>query len=190
MEIYYGGNKEFSGQYYGISLYPRLQINDRFLIRPRIAFDYSENDPGYVETIGQDIIFGYRKQEVLINELNLSYIFNSKMSFSLNGRHYWAKVVYTKYWELGDDGNLLDTNYDTFNDINFNAFNIDAVFRWRFAPGSDIFFVWKNNISSFDNIIVPSWRENLNILNNSSTLNSFSLKVIYYLDYLALTKKG
>ncbi|NNE30195.1 MAG: hypothetical protein HKN16_11195, partial [Saprospiraceae bacterium] len=190
LEVYFGGNKELGGRYVGFSVFPRFQLNDKLIIRPRMGLDLSRNDPGYVTTTDEDIIFGYRAQNVWVTSLNLSYIFGPRMSLNLNGRHYWAGVTYTDFWSLGEDGLFKETDYDEFNDINFNAFNIDTVFRWRFAPGSDIFFVWKNSIFSDDKIPVPSWGENYDIIGNSPTRNSLSIKVIYFLDYLSLTKSS
>ena len=189
LESYIGGNKGFGGLYYGISFRPRIQISDRLLIRPRLNYDFSKNDPLYVNTDDTGLVtFGNSSQKVLITEIDCSFVFNPKISFNLEGRHYWASVSHDKFFDLGKNGELLPSNYAEFEDINFNAFTIDAVFRWRFAPGSDIFMVWKNNFFSEGNIPIPTYRENWQLLRNVPVLNSFSLKVIYYLDYLSLSK--
>jgi len=187
-EIYFGGNKKWGGRYSGISFRPRIQINNHFIVRPGINYDWSQNDPQYVTTESSESIFGNSQQDVLITELNFTYVFTPKMSFNLEGRHYWARVAYNKFWQVDEHGGLIPTFYEKFSDINFNAFTIDTVFRWRFAPGSDIFFIWKNNVFSSGNIPIPNYRDNWNLLRNNPTRNSFSLKMIYYLDYLSLTK--
>ena len=187
-EIYFGGNRKWGGRYSGISFRPRIQINNHLIVRPGLNYDWSQNDPQYVTTENDESIFGNSQQDVLISELNFTYVFTPAISFELEGRHYWAKVAYDKFWQVDQQGGLIPTFYEKFSDINFNAFTIDSVFRWRFAPGSDIFFIWKNSIFSSGNIPIPSYRENWKLLRQNPTRNSFSLKVIYYLDYLSLTK--
>jgi len=51
---------------------------------------------------------------------------------------------------LLEDGYLGTSDYNLFNDFSFNSLSLDLVYTWRFAPGSDIFIVWKNNILGFD----------------------------------------
>ncbi len=187
-EIYYGGNKKWQGRYWGFSFFPRIQVNNKLIIRPRLGIDWSRNDPQYVTTYENESTFGNSQQKVVTTELNLTYVFTPKMSFNLEGRHYWASVAFDQFWKIGPNGGLLSTDFNEFSDINFNAFTIDSFFRWRFAPGSDIFFIWKNNRFSDDNIPIPTFRKNWDLLKNNPSRNSFSLKVIYYLDYLSLAK--
>ena len=34
----------------------------------------------------------------------------------------------------------------SLEDLNFNAWSIDMVYRWNFAPGSEMNIVWKNQL--------------------------------------------
>jgi hypothetical protein len=82
--------------------------------------------------------------------------------------------------------------HDRFSDNSFNAVTVDCVYRWRFAPGSDIFIVWKNNTEDYTNIkeeIQYSYGEGVKRLGNLPQSNSLSLRVIYFLDYLNLKRK-
>ena len=113
------------------------------------------------------------------------------MTLSFRLRHYWASVEYQDFHELQLDGTLGETTYNEFNDRSFNAFNIDMIYRWRFAPGSDIFIVWKNFIINGDDeagFIQYRYNESLTGLGNLPQTNTLSIKVIYYLDYLMATK--
>ena len=155
------------------------------------------NDEGYVTTLRyddkeDDIIFGRRDNIEFENILRVTYTFNNKMSFSLRLRHYWAKAEYDSFYLLGDDGELVPSDYNEFSDNSFNSFNLDANYRWRFAPGSDIFIVWKNNTTQFDRLeenVRYDYFGGTRQLRDIPALNSLSLKIIYYLDYLSL-KKG
>ena len=81
------------------------------------------------------------------------------------------------------------TNYGGFHDTNFNAFNIDMIYRWRFAPGSDIFIIWKNAILNFEERSDINYLKNLDGLFDNPQRNSLSIKVIYFLDYVNLQKR-
>ena len=108
------------------------------------------------------------------------------MNLNIRVRHYWSAARYNRFNELAEDGSLLPTEYDTFNDRNFTAFNVDAVYRWRFAPGSDLFFIYKNAILDFiDSDPSASYRywDSLGNMDLYETTNTFNLKIIYYLDY-------
>ena len=61
--------------------------------------------------------------------------------------------------------------------------------NWRFAPGSQVSIVWKNSINNYDEYLISGLYENLNHILNQSQQNSFSIRIMYYLDYLYLRKK-
>lgn len=71
---------------------------------------------------------------------------------------------------------------ETNRDINFNVFNVDAVFQWRYAPGSDLFIVWKTNILSWGDLPEYNYLTNLRNTFDSPQVNSISVRWLYYLD--------
>jgi hypothetical protein len=107
----------------------------------------------------------------------------------LRVRHYWAVVDYKQFFVLDQDGSMGDTNYDNQHNTTYNAFNIDLIFRWRFAPGSELNVVWKNAVLNYGD------DPNYNYFNNFSTMfetgqnNQFSIKALYFLDFFKLFKK-
>jgi hypothetical protein len=177
---------------YNIRFSPRLRVNDRLSFSLSTGSFNAKNDVGYVTTLSEDeIIFGVRDNITVENIFNTTYIFSNKMSLSFRLRHYWSKAAYSRFGLLDESGRLTSTTFDKFSDNNFNAFTIDAVYRWRFAPGSDIFIVWKNNTSGFSNQqeeIQYSYSKALERLHDFPQSNSLSVKAIYYLDYLELRK--
>ena len=111
-----------------------------------------------------------------------------RMIFDFRLRHYWSKVNYDGYNILTEAGGLAQTDYNEFNDFTFNLFNIDLNYRWRFASGSDIIINWKNNISGVSADEEVDYRKlgyfkGLKSLNDFPENNSFSIRVVYYIDY-------
>ncbi len=143
------------------------------------------------------ILFSIRDQEIVEHSIRASYTFNNKMGVSFRPRHYWTKVKYNEFRLLDDKGLLQPTTYQgkdeegrSLHNTNFNIFTVDMVFTWRFAPGSDLLVVWKQSIFNQDDLIEYDYLYNARNLFGKPQTNSFSFKVIYYLDYLSLKKKG
>ena len=72
-------------------------------------------------------------------------------------------------------------------DINYNAFTIDMVFKWNFAPGSWLTAVWKNIVDA-ENSMIDNYFENAESMFAHSQVNSLSLKLLYYIDYQQVTR--
>jgi len=64
------------------------------------------------------------------------------------------------------------------------------VYRWRFAPGSDIFLVWKQSVYESGDVPEVNYWRNLQDLYTNPLSNSFSMKCIYFLDYQNLVHKS
>jgi hypothetical protein len=60
---------------------------------------------------------------------------------------------------------------------------VDMVFNWEFAPASQLLFVWKNSIYSDKEEIPINFFDNAKEVFSSPSTNSFSIKLLYYLDY-------
>ncbi|WP_242926439.1 DUF5916 domain-containing protein [Pontibacter vulgaris] len=187
---------------------PRYRVNDKL----SFTYSYSRNlrfdemgfakkinpEPGINDTKEPFVIFGRRNLNTTSSTLTSNFSFNNKMSVSLRARHYWTKAEYKDYHRLTADGLLQpDTYPNGYNDkyaganhnINFNVFNIDMIYSWWFAPGSEISVVWKNAIHESKNVVVPRYLDNFSNTISSPQNNSFSVKVLYYIDYLTLKKR-
>jgi len=180
-------NHEYS-YYYLIS--PRIRLSNKFFIVYSFSTNFNKNSPGWVETLTDEtIIFGKRNVDTYTNSLNANYIFNKKSSLTFRLRHYWSFVTYQEYFSLMENGELSPfATYSGSNDQNFNAFNIDMVYTWQFAPGSELAFVWKNEIHNSGNLIIKNYFDNLDNTVSSPQKNSISLKILYYIDYIYFTK--
>jgi len=120
----------------------------------------------------------------LENTISGAFIFTANSYLSLRGRYYWSRAAYDgDYYDLVADGSLTPAIFGGDNDVNTNYLNIDVVYSWRFAPGSELSLVWKNAIFSESEIITNESIKNFRDLLSMPKTNSVSLKILYYLDY-------
>ena len=110
------------------------------------------------------------------------------MDLSVKLRYHLDQVKNLEFKDLGKDGYLQTTDYTGNEDINYTTWTSDIAFNWWFAPGSQLSLVWKNAIENEDNVLINHWRDNIEESFSLLQQNSISLKVVYYLDYLYLTK--
>jgi len=127
-------------------------------------YNYQPNDVGFITRTDNDIILGKRKINELTNAIQLNYAVNAKLNMNLRLRHYWIQVDYDKQFSLHENGTLtinnLDINPNDF-DSNFNAFNIDFVAAWQFAPASELSLGYKLGTTFFSQDIDSSYFNNL-----------------------------
>lgn len=185
-------NSEYDQKEIMFSINPVLRINNRFSINHQFLYLSSVNDIGYVDDFDTgEIIFGKRDNRTISNTFTTGYIFTADSYLSFRLRHYYSIADYgTDYYQLQSNGGLVnDPTYSENEDSNFNSFNIDMVYNWRFAPGSDLSVVWKNEIYSSGDYIYSNLGDNLKNMFNSPQTNSLSFKILYYLDYQQLKKR-
>lgn len=179
----------FNSKRYSLSLGNRYRFNNKFSINHNLNISPQTDNVGFAAISGNDVIFGRRDIKSVENLLNLKYSFNDKMNINTRIRHYWSKVDYKEFFTLLQDGGLEKNNSFNQNvNQNYNAFNIDAVFTWQYAPGSFINLVWKNAAYDFNRIVNQGYFKNFNNTMQADDNNNLSLKVIYFLDYLQLKK--
>ena len=124
------------------------------------------------------------------------------MGLRLRIRHNWTTIRYENYFKLEANGDLSKFDFDDTHpetgkpkrfDTNFNAINLDLVYFWQIAPGSFVNFVWKDAIQSFTNNTDVPYFNNLGDAVREPHVNSVSLRITYFLDYLTIKnrlKKG
>lgn len=188
---------EFDQNVLYFTIEPRFRFNSKFLLIFELNNSMANNNIGYmrkeeISTDNYQITFGRRDFNTLTNSLRVQYTFTNKMSLNFRLRHYWSTVSYKDYYILQADGSLSEglgySVYGTDYDVNYNAFNIDLNFLWHYAPGSDLSIVWKNSIYTSDSDIAETYFTNLENVLQSNQINSFSVKLIYYLDYQNVRK--
>lgn len=160
-------------------------------------WEISEESVGFEQLPENPVLMGKRNVVGLNNSLNFTYSFNTRMNISLYARHYWQKAEYKQFFALNDKGELIPAPYTgaspsgvSLNDIAVNFFNIDLVYTWRFAPGSDVLIVYKNGVSHADTgaLVREGYWYHVGHLPNYEGSNSVSIKILYYLDFEKVNK--
>ena len=207
IDLYYGSNtaKKYSyslevvhairtlenGRRYDISLFNKYRFNNKLSVSNNLFFQLINNSVGYAADDTTDVIFGRRNLTTVENIITIKYNFTNKIGISTRIRHYWSKVDYKEYFTLLQNGDLGKNNTYTGNaNNNYNAFNIDAVFTWEFAPGSFINIVWKNATYTSDSDVGQKYFTDLNQTLKSPQNNNLSFKVLFFIDYLKLKPKS
>ncbi len=177
-----------------VGIEPRFRVSNRFSLFPSMKMRLNNNEQGFAgfDDKGNEV-FGTRERQEIITTLQANYLFSPKSSFSVRARHYWAVVNYVYFHSLQDDGKLKIIQ-NPFNDAtnpehNYNIFNLDLVYRWQFAPGSELNLIWKNNVATDTKNLVYKYDENFTNVFANQHNNIVSIKFLYYLDYLKIRKK-
>ena len=131
---------------------------------------------------------GKRDIETFTNTINFLYTFNSKSFLNLNLRHYVRHFYFSSFYNLNRDGSLTATENPPYSSVNYNLFNIDLLYQWNFAPGSELVLVWKNSIEERRDRFTENYFNNAHDVVASPQYNSISFKVLYYIDYQMLQK--
>ncbi len=185
---------------------PRLRFNDRLNVRYvwKIIDRRNERGWAFLDTLddGTEVsIFGKRRNREYTQVLNVNYIFTNRMSLTTRVRHAWSKVQYDALYRLEESGVISETPYlasgnANREDLNFNAWSIDLVYRWNFAPGSELNIVWKNQLFQETRLgdlgvfaLPDSYGDNFNQMLESGFFNSLSIRLISFIDYSRL-KQG
>jgi hypothetical protein len=197
---------------YGITISPRYRVNNQLNFRYEADWNLRHNQIGYVngglsgsEPLDtamirqlsyrlpdgrqmQDVLLGRRQVTTVSNILSVAYTFTNRMSLTVRTRHYTSTVRYQDFARLGPGGEETSVAYARNRDNTYNAFNVDAVYSWWFAPGSQVSIVWKNAGTNFlqGNEATPLYFDNLSNTINTPHNNNVSIKILYFLDYLML----
>ncbi|WP_282126197.1 DUF5916 domain-containing protein [Marinifilum flexuosum] len=183
--------RTFGKASYWLELTPQLRISDKLLLKHYFYYELNKNSLGfasYQQETG-NVYFVNRDINTLANTFEARWIFNQKSSLSLRARHYWSEVEYKESYLLEKDGSMGDqSEYENHNHINYNALNIDMIYTWEFAPGSELSLAWKNNVQANDSRIDRNYWENFSNMLGKNQINSLSLRLRYYIDYHKLKK--
>ncbi len=167
-----------------IDFNPNYRVSDKLKLRYGANISLSDKEQGFVNLVNNDIIFGQRNRNTIINSLGGNYIFNNTMALNLDFRHYFSDVSYTQFYTLQDDGELAQNeNYAVNHNTTYNSWNIDLRFSWWFAPGSQVSVLYRNAIDSYVQESQMSFTNNFNVLFDQPQVNNLSLRITYFLDY-------
>jgi hypothetical protein len=195
-ELMYVSRSMFHSKRYQLYFEENFRFGPKLSIGNSISLQPQTNNTGFaaIDNATSNIIFGRRDVQTVENSFSLKYSFSSKMVFTARVRHYWSNVYYKELFILQEDGTLKSSTYNGNVNQNYNDFFVNALLTWEFAPGSFMNIAWKNNAQDFFRTPFGSYDGDTYFKNFDRTVhtpqnNNFSIKVIYFLDYLQL-KKG
>jgi len=183
---YYGYRFDHVRDFISLGISPRYRINDRITLVYKLKYRKTNNIKGFANILSDNetIIFGNRDEKSLTNSLSTKYNFSTKSALGLSFRYFWSPVTYdSQYLKLENDGSLSNHSYTNNHNTNFNIWNVDLSYNWEFAPGSQLVALYRNQIFNQNRQSGLSFSNNLDDLFNQDKTNTFSLKLIYYLDY-------
>ena len=143
---------------------------------------------GYIDNTDEDVFFGQRDITSIENAITASYNFDPFKAIDLRFRNFWSTADYSDniFFILNDDGTKDVTDYDISENnpnTNFNIWNLDLSFRWRFAPGSEASLLYRNQIFNVTELSQLGYTESLQNLFDQDQQHTVSLRVTYFIDY-------
>lgn len=172
-----------------INIEPRFRISNRFTLVYNIEYEKENHRQSFVTLLPKNVIFGDRSVESIENSLRGNYNFNTREALSLSFRNFWSSASFAEdaFSRLLGDGNLASIDYKVTNDndpdVNFNIWNLDLSYQWRFAPGSEMILLYRNAIFNLDNQSDLVYLESVENLFQQPVRHNLSLRIVYYLDY-------
>lgn len=179
---------------YGIRISPRFRFSNKFRVVYRFNYNVTENRNSFVDLVDDNIVFGLRDTKSIENSLSGSYNFNTKMALNLSFRNFWSTAGYEDgaFTVLSRNGRLAPVEYiygpNNDPDTNFNIWNLDLSYNWRFAPGSEAILLYRNSVFNQDNLSDLGFTPSLENLFEQPLRQNLSLRIVYYLDYNVLRK--
>jgi hypothetical protein len=187
-------DKNFNFKEYQIRFGPEFRFNDKFTLEYDISYGRELGFRGYVTRLDNDeIIFAERDQKTVENTISGIYNFNPLNTLRLSFRNYWSTATNKEnLYTLEQDGSQsLDsghtiTNLDLDPNRNFNIWNLDLSYEWQFAPGSQLVALYRNQLFNSTSKSRDSFSQSLNDLFDQDIQHTFSIKMVYFLDYNSL----
>ncbi|GAA0870944.1 hypothetical protein GCM10009117_00890 [Gangjinia marincola] len=177
---------------YSVDFSPRYRFSDRFLLVLSSEYGLRDNEFGWVDNTETDVFLGQRNVTTIENSLNASFNFDPFKAINLRFRNFWSTADYSNdvFYLLNQDGTRSQIDFYDFENTdlnnpnrNFNIWNLDISFQWRFAPGSFATLLYRHQLSQNDNESTLGYQESLNKLFEQSLQNTLSLRVSYFIDY-------
>jgi hypothetical protein len=176
----------------GFSAGLNYKISERLNTSLGIGVSKEDDDLGYAGNEGSEVIIGIRDVKINQAVFDMVYNINSYKEIALEFRNYWSSVNYKSYYSLQENGignPIINYPFDENPNANFNIWNLDLSYNWRFAPGSSATILYRNQIYSNDDDSLISYTESLDNLFGKDIGHQFSIRINYFLDYNRLKRK-
>ena len=189
VDEFYGENNHRLASEIGID----YKVSDRLKLNTEFGISYEKDNLGYAGSENEDVILGIRDVKVNQAMFEMSYNFDSYKALAMEVRNYWSSVDYKSYYSLQENGmGVLVNDYPLEEDpnTNFNIWNLDLSYNWRFAPGSTATILYRNQIFNNDDNSMISYTESLDNLFRNNIGHQLSIRINYFIDYNRLKRKN
>jgi len=176
---------------YNFYFFQNLRLSDKLAFGLDLNFEPSYNYVNWVGFNGTQSVFSRYDRNTVENSLDAKYSFSNKMGINLRVRHYWSDRRNKDFYALNSDGGLSAYAGPALQNVdrNYNVFNIDLVYIWQFAPGSELSITYKDAAETSEQYYTKRYGRNFDQILSGPQNNSLSIKVLYYVDYLNLKRK-
>jgi hypothetical protein len=170
--------------YFEATITPNVRVKKVLTLSHSFNWNTDFKNFGFAgrEADGSPVI-GSRKLRSITNTFSANGYITPLMNITFRARHYWSRVSYLKYYSLDEAGIIRERVWNGNSSQSFNLWNIDFVYNWQFAPGSNLILTWKQNIAQGDRKVEDNYIDNIGKTFRTPQTNSVSLKLVYYLDY-------
>lgn len=181
----------FNGVGYNFYLFQNFRVSDRLAFGLDLNYAPSFNYVNWAGSNNSHPVFSRYDRNTVENSIDAKYSFSNKMGFNFRVRHYWSDRRNKEFFALNDQGGLNPYTGPALQnaDRNYNVFNIDLVYAWQFAPGSELSVAYKNAAENNERFYTKHYTRNFDKIVSGPQNNSLSVKVLYFVDYLDLIKK-
>ena len=176
-----------------INSYIKYRFSNSLSLTYRYENEMIMDDVGFLEISNDNIYFGKRNIKSIENSINLKYSFDSSKSLNLRFRNFWSTAKYENVlYNLQTNGLRNIVNYDELSydpNTNFNIWNLDVNFEWWFAAGSNLIFLYRNQIFNQDNRSGINYYNSLKNLFQNPIEHQFTLRINYLIDFNNFRKR-
>ena len=195
VNLFVGAGGVFKRKSIDVNMSFKARLSSKFSVDYSIYSNNVKNQPGWAasEIVNNEEVIYFSRRDVrgVENVVNLKYNFNNRMGLTMRSRHSWTKVNPRQFYELNAEGDLVTPTVPFTGNVrqNFNFLSTDLVYNWQFAQGSFFSVVWKDIAGNFSRDFEKNYFRNLGNTIDGDHATSFSLKVIYFIDYLTAKEK-
>jgi len=109
-------------------------------------------------------------------------VFKKNISLQLYSQIFVGAGEYSNYKQFVpyDSYTELTVPYDEESDFNYKSFNLNAVFRWEYMPGSDLYLVWTQARDRSDDFGDFAFDRDFKDVFDTESENVFLVKINYW----------
>lgn len=173
---------------YSYTISPRFRFSDKFLVVYDFNWSKREDRMSWVEKIEDEdrSIFASRDDHEIENTISGTYNFNNRQAVSISFRNNWSRADFASdYFILEKTGYVEPTNETPSSepDTDFNIWNLDLSYRWRFAAGSEATLLYRNSIFNSEDNAGQNYFNSTEDLFQQDLGHLISLRIVYFLDF-------